>query len=130
MKNNNNILLISLFLGQPAVFPHDTLAHPVSFRLYQGIISSTVVKPRAVGPQRCLHYSWFTFPWWPFEPRPGVAVGRLAPEQHARTVYGCYDRSSLLFTGLLLRPEGLSASHPVSSLTQTYCSYSGQPPAF
>lgn len=124
-----NILLMSLHFGHPAVFLRDASAHPLFPRLYGGIISSTVVKPKALGPQCCLHYSWFTFPWWPFEPRPGVAVGRMAPEQHARTLHGCYDRSSLLFTVLLLRPEGPGASHPVSGLTRTYCSYSNQPPA-
>lgn len=78
-KNNTNILFISLYPGHPAAFLHDSSAHTPSPTLYWGIISGTVVKPRAVGPQCCRHYSWFTFPWWPFEPRPGVAVGRLAP---------------------------------------------------
>lgn len=79
LLQKKNILSISLFLGHPAVLLLAALAQPFSPRLYWGIISSTVVKPRAVGSQCCLHYSWFTFPWWPFEPRPGVAVGRPAP---------------------------------------------------
>lgn len=46
MKNNSNILFVSLFLGVSV----GRAAHPPSPRLYCGIISSTVVKPKAVGP--------------------------------------------------------------------------------
>ncbi len=79
MKNNNNICCSYLASRSTCHVPALTLGLTSTPRLYWGIISRAVGKPRAVGPQCCLHYSWFTFPWWPFEPRPGVAVGRPAP---------------------------------------------------
>lgn len=82
VRNSDELLWkITLFFpwSSHRVFLRGASAHPPSPRLYWGIISCTVVKPRAARPQRCLHYSRFTFPWWPFEPRPGVAVGRSPP---------------------------------------------------
>lgn len=78
-KDNNNILFVCLHLGHPTVFRHDALARPPLCRLYWGVISNAAVKPAAFRPQCCLCYSCYTFPWWLFEPRPGVAVGRLPP---------------------------------------------------
>lgn len=76
------------------------------------------VAPAPWGPAVLrVHYSWFTVPWWLFEPGPGVALGRLGPELYRGLDAACLAAMTgavCRFTGAAVEALKAPALHILS----------------